>query len=57
MHDEHLLEKMLDLKASMVFVAARLCERGDENHGEELRGAAVMLATWIDGIRDMRSNV
>ena len=52
MHDEHLLEKMLDLKASMVFIAARLCERGDENHGEELRGAAVMLATWIDGIRE-----
>lgn len=48
--DAHLIEKMRDLKAKMLFVADALDERGNAGHGAELAGAAGILQTWIDGI-------
>lgn len=51
MSDNYLIEKMMDMKARMLFVASKLVDRGNADHGHELAMAAGTVQTWIDGIR------
>lgn len=52
MSDQHLIEKMRDLKASMLFVAKRLEERGNGSHAAHLRGESSDLQALINEMQD-----
>lgn len=56
MSDEHLIEKMRDLKASMLFVAEKLEERGNGAHAARLRGESNALQALINDIQEGRDN-
>lgn len=50
MHDTHLIGKMRRMRDDMLKVSDALHKRGNVEHCEQLRGAANILQTWIDGI-------
>lgn len=49
--DSKLLKQMCSLKLDMLSVSAQLHEKGYSDHAAEMKGAAKILQTWINGIR------
>ena len=57
MHDDFLIEKMKDMKAAMCFISEKLTDRGNGDHGSQLKAIAEKVQSWIDGIdHEKRTN-
>lgn len=47
----NVLHSMRKLKVDMLDVSAKLRQLGYNDHADEMKGAAKILQTWINGIR------